>query len=722
MKEIAFTLKKIDLKSLNLLLLIMLVLLLVSCTQSPLKNNITPPIPPDSNQLDPRSSPKMYLPPPALPILPSIPLEEIEGVVKQTASLQQVLGSSTSPLEMRLLLISPVDWDYSLQALKALCEQVGIPYEVLIATQEDLTLNKLVTTDGVGRYQGIFLTDGALTYYTGSGYASAFSDYEWNLLWDYERSFDVRQVAMYTWPGTYPEDLGIRIAGYRNTDTTPLNIKLTSAGQEIFSSLRQNTVIPVRYAYTYLGQLDSSGGEEATPLIVDTDGNVVAVMGTSNDGRERVTLTMAHNPYLAHSLLLSFDLLNWVTQGIFIGERRMYLHIDIDDWYQESDLWNSATQSNYPPDVIQFRISGKDALATRTHINSLGSSFPVSKMLNYAMFFNSGQANLSATVDCSQKASLSSATLCLKNYFFWANHTVNEFPMDFISYQDSIFEIGNNILFAQKLGLNFNQNSLVTGTHSGLGYYPKKLDPLGRDCLYDQVPDPEGFCQFGLENSNKEMLRAAADLGVRYMGSNRGLITHTAECETCGIVHPLEPRILLVPRYPTNVFYNVTNPDEVVSEYNYFYGPKGVAPHWDHDFNYDEYLDAEAAVSLYHVISFSPYPHFFHQANLHEYAPGKSLVTDWTQRLLTYYSFYYDLPLITLDWSNLGELVQNRTSFHYSGATGVWDRANSTITLSAQNEGAVYITGIELGTSVQYGDKTISKANLTAGGSQTFSY
>ena len=41
---------------------------------------------------------------------------------------------------------------------------------------------------------------------------------------------------------------------------------------------------------------------------------------------------------------------------------------------------------------------------------------------------------------------------------------------------------------------------------------------------------------------------------------------------------PTNPRIFIIPRYPTNLVYNVSTPAEWVSEYNYFYGSMALCP------------------------------------------------------------------------------------------------------------------------------------------------
>lgn len=128
----------------------------------------------------------------------------------------------------------------------------------------------------------------------------------------------------------------------------------------------------------------------------------------------------------------------------------------------------------------------------------------------------------------------------------------------------------------------------------------------------------------------------------------------------------------------------------MMDAYNRVYGPNGSAPYFSKNLSYDEYLDFEADIALYHIITGSPYQHYQHVGNLREYAPGRSLAYDWVDRVLAKYSRYYNLPVQTLNWDQLGKAVQERTSFKNAGASGVWDTATNKVSLSAARGGPVF--------------------------------
>jgi len=643
-----------------------------------------------------------------------------------------LLATPTASVELELLVIAATEDEIGLEAAEALLKQVGVPYNVLIASTQTLTNDMLMNGD-VGRYQGVILTTGSLTYDTGGGvFASALEAEEWQLLWAYESNLGVRQVALFNFPATFPEDYGIKGIdpdgdGVANGNADATNMTLTTEGQQIFTSLKTNAAIPVLNSFKYPSVLDSSNGVTATPILRDSAGNILGVTSTSADGRERMALTMAHNKNLLHTQALGYDILNWVTQGVFIGERRHYLSLDVDDWFLKSLVWNPDTLSNFDFDDKFFRISAKDVYASKAGVLDLRSRFNA-PFFNYNQVYNARDADLNAAADCSASATLTGATLCDASFYNWVNHTFTHAEMDFLSYNSSRTELDENIQYGLAEPLDFDKAFLVTGKHSGLGWSRINQRTDGQTCEVDQVPTDE-FCQFGLDASNKELIKASIDLGVTYLAANRGWNTHerTDGCDSCFLIHPLEKRIKLVPRWPTNVFFNVTTPTENTSEFNYLYGPNGIVrdgngnAFFQTNQSWQQVLDFEASIALRHILSFSPYPHFVHQANLFEYTAGRSLLYDWSEAVLAEHDKYFAVPIISQDWFELTSTLDGRTKFFEAlkadAIRGVWDRVNNTIAIESDVNTTLYLTGLTVPAtdSWVYGNQLVTQMQINAG-------
>lgn len=619
----------------------------------------------------------------------------------------QSITANPNVVALRLLIITAGPNDFSLDAAKAMLAQSGVPYDLLDATLTPLTEDALMAADGSGRYQGVVLTNNSLVYQNSSGgYQSALTPAQWATLWQYEQTFKVRQVSMYTYPSSWPEDYGLRYidgSASGSADVTP------SAGQTVMSDLRAGSVIKVRNAYNYPataldpGQWAAAGLASVQPVLTDAanPSRVFAATSTTTSGRERLALTMAHNQYFLHSQLLGYALVNWVTKGVYLGEYRRYNQVDIDDWFLYGDRYDAATKT-ISPDA--FRMSASDALSFRDQQTAIQNTYDVARNFRYAVAYNGGGADTSAPLSCDPGVvsadPLSSASRCLASAFNWISHTRDHEYMDFLNTADSTTQIAGNQSIGAALGLVRSANGLITGDMSGLGYYN---------------PDGDGVkTNFGLGASNTSFLTAAVSARVRYLASNHSVAGQwDAGCPTCGVPHPLNPNVLLVPRWPTNIFYYATTPLEITTSYNAVYAPGGTLAYWDHALSYAEILDKESDMALGHVLSGAAFPHYMHTDNAYQYAPGRSVASDWVNALLTKYSALSSLPMNTLPWDALGQYMGRRTSFMKSNVRAVLNSATRQVTITSPGGGSVYATGLQGGQATVYGGRNISHWNFS---------
>ncbi|WP_407542893.1 hypothetical protein Q0M94_24765 (plasmid) [Deinococcus radiomollis] len=682
-------------------------LLLAGCAQpsvpasSPLVNSVS-----GASQQTANAEHLATLTAPALPDGRNLkPLPNLDGPRLRLPLQTLSVNPNTSVVALKVLILSAGTSDSSLPAAKAMLDQVGVPYDVVNpAVAGSFTSSTLVAADGTGNYQGVLLTTGNLAYEASPGNWQSGLDWTgWNLLWQYESDYHVRQLALYTYPSSWPEDYGMRDAGGASGTASPT---LTTAGAQVFTDLRSGVALPIRFAYNYPATLVSVPGVTTTPLLNDAAGRTLAVR-SDTAGRERIALNFAQNPYLLHSSLVGYSLVNWLTKGVYIGEYRRYNQLDIDDWFLDGDVFDATTKVVQPD---AFRLSASDALALPDQQNALRAAFPVSSTFKFAVLFNGVQADVTAPASCSPTVvssdPLSSVTRCLGNQFDWVSHTYAHLYMDFLNYTDSAAQLKPNLTVGSQMGLSVSTKSLVSGAMSGLGYY----NPAGDGVATDH----------GLSASNTDFLKAAQDSGTQYLASNHSVASQwDAGCANCGLTHPLNANLFLVPRWPTNVFYDVTDPTQATAAYNSVYGPGGTAPYWDHALNYSEFLDKETDIALSHLLSGGAYPHYMHQDNARQYAAGRSLAYDWEAALLAKYSAYSTLPLKTLRWDDLGAYMKARTSFMKSGLSGSWDRSANSVSLRSARGGSGYVTGAVLGSSEVYNGRTISA--FTAGAGQVIS-
>lgn len=622
--------------------------------------------------------------------------------------------ASTTPVnsvEMRLLLISADGHEAVLPAIRNTLDYSGIPYDLLLAKDIALTADVLCqANDGYGhaRYQGVLLATSGLGFeLTPGNFVSAFTSEEWNLLWQYEAKYGVRQATLYTYPGGWPDTFGLS-APTAGIDTTksPIYTSLTAsspassgnpAGTQVFSYLKASAPIVIRNAYTYLAQ--PASGAAVTPLLVDGAGNFIASINNYADGRKNLAVTADGNPSLLHTLALGYGIVNWVTKGVYVGQRRVYLSAQPDDVMIPDDIWDPAANSDATGKT--YRLTGDDYnkfAAWQTNRNATKSGSIVIEIPFNAVGTTSvlSPAELfPATTD-----TLTPAIFANNAPFDWISHTYTHLNLDTATYTATLNELRQNDKAAKAKNLllrSYWKDGLITPDISGL--------------------------------TNSEALRAMSDFGVRYIVSNTSLNCNSpAGCPgpNKGAYNPLQKNILMVPRYPANLFYNVCTPLEWTSEYNSIY-----QTFWGKKLTYEEVLDKESDIWLRYMLNFDMRPVMFHQSNMCAYDGGsRSLLGDLIDATIDKYSALYTLPPRSRQLRQIGSLMQERmklddalapvsgaalTARILPGATA----STIVVTNPTATPVTVPVTGVKWtgATSREtYGGQTTSKVSVSANG------
>jgi len=596
---------------------------------------------------------------------------------------QRAGAETPQTIEMKLLLVSADGTEPVLDGMRSVLDQIGVPYDVLVATRTAFNARTLSDGAGAGRYQGIILTTGNLGYETANGdYASAFSAEQWQALWDYERDFRVRQATLYTFPGDYPESYGLNLYSGADTSATPLQTSLTPAGANVFSYLNPNTTIPIKNAWTYLATPASS--TNPVPLLQTSDGFAIASVFSYTDGRSNLTITADGNRYLIHSLALGYGIVNWVSKGVFLGQRKVYLNAQPDDVLIEDDMWDPSRNS---PDGPTFRMSGNDLARLADWQTQARVRHPTASALLIEMPYNGVGATGIYPND-----TLTPAIKSLQSKFRWISHTFTHANLDNIGYNKATTE------------LRKNDNMAGTLKFTGKNYAKKAMIQ----------PDISGL-------NNPQFLRAAADFGIRYILSDTSQPGWDNPTPNTGFYSSYQPKILIIPRRPTNLYYNVSTPAEWVSEYNWFYGPSGQFPYWDRNLSYQEILDKESDMMLQYMLKYDVDSLMFHQPNLRAYDGTNSLMGDLIDATLVKYEQLFKLPVLSPGQVATGETMAARMVYNKSGAKATLALgATPQITLRTTKAVTVPLTGVTLPSGTEtYGGQPISWVTLPAGGSAT---
>ena len=582
------------------------------------------------------------------------------------AAAQSVV--TTCGTAMRVQVISANGAEPDLQAIRNALDYLGTPYDVYVATEHPGGLTPDHLSYGCRAfYQAVILTTNTLEYATPDGHvASALTAAEFATLSTYEATFGIRQVTWYTSPTA---ELGLNDPEAASSDA--LTAHTTAAGALVFPYLNSGAAgIPIQSSLTYLTTpLDAT----TTPLLADPDGHALAAIHAYLDGRENLAMTFDSNPNALQALLLSYGVVNWVTRGLFVGERHAYVSPQIDDLFIDSPQWLASTPCG--TDVngtgVNARITGADLTAVSNWQTSAQTN-AISHDLRLTMAFNGQGASGLYSPD-----TLVPSVLALQNRFFWASHAYAHANLDAVSYAEASSQIAQNNAAATALGLT--------------AYSPLNL------------VQPEAS---GLANPN--FLLAARDAGIRYVVSDTAKPGQDNPSPNVGRWSTIEPEIFVIPRRANNLFFNVTTPTDWVAEYNCHYNSV-----WGRDLTYPEVLDRESDQLLAHVLRGELDPWMFHQSNLAAYDGVHTLLTDLLDSTLTKYSSYVTLPVVSPTLEALGARMADRTKLRTSGISATLQPGVGLV-LSSPVDVVAPITGLHLADAEQYGGQWISWVTLHA--------
>jgi hypothetical protein len=184
-----------------------------------------------------------------------------------------------------------------------------------------------------------------------------------------------------------------------------------------------------------------------------------------------------------------------------------------------------------------------------------------------------------------------------------------------------------------------------------------------------------------------------------------------------GIYNAYQPDILMIPRRPTNLYYNVGNPTDWANEYNYIYHS-----YWGRDLTYSEILDKESDVLLEYVLRGEIDPWMFHQTNLTAYDGVHTLLGDLLDRTLQKYTAIFNLPIRSLTHAAIGDWTRARMQYNAAGVRATVSPALGTMTITATQAAVVPVTGLCGPSSESYGGQCISHVALSPGETRTVTY
>ncbi len=620
-------------------------------------------------------------------------------------------GLFKSAVNMKLLVLSGDGTEPGFAALKFYLDYLNLPYEAVVLSQTPLPA-LVDPASRRGNYQGIILATGGLGYSNNGVWMSALKTADWTRMDDYMRSHGVRVVSYYTYPEAR---YGMAaVSAMPTSAAAPANLTFASASSTIFTYLVRTNPLKVVDAYLYLAAAAPAVGETTTPILTMGSG-IAGVTHTKGDGREFMALTFDNNPYLTHSLALNYGIFNWVTKGIFVGERRIHLTPQNDDFFLPNDLFVASITAcrptafsvdpTYDPSAQcpTDRMDGGD-LSALDDWQKAWRAKPQTKDFRVTHAFNGFGATTAGGTPAT--ATLLAELRLRKGSFSWVNHTWDHENLDCYNpvpnsgickaatFAESQSQLNQNIAIAQNLGLPNDRTSAVTPNISGL--------------------------------RNTNFLLAAQAAGIKYLVSDTSRPDWMPAKPNTGVRSPYVPSILYIPRRATNVYYNTKSGrvgavGSLPDEYNYFYGPNGIfrlasgAPFFTTTQTYAQIVDRESSTYLGYMLRYETYPLMFHQSNFIRFEGKASLFTDVMTATFEKFMKISNLPVASLSQTALGKKMEDRMAFNAAGVQATYN-PGSGITFTARGAASIPVTGVCAAGCLSYGGQNQSFIPISAGG------
>ncbi|MEU1077713.1 MULTISPECIES: hypothetical protein [unclassified Streptomyces] len=573
----------------------------------------------------------------------------------------------TPRIDLKVLVLD--DGGSAVDALTAQLRSIGLPYQTVRLGDagrpavDAAFLGDTVNGRPRAKFQGVIAPNEL-------PFGSADSP-EQSALAAYEKAFGIRQIDASTW--AHPEvglDYTDQNGGWAGvldgarTQLTPDGLKGPFAYLDATVPFEDNSA-SVAESYGYAAH----PREGYTSYLTAPTGG--SLLGTyTHDGRSELVVTFAYNQYQEQFKVLARGMVEWLTQGVHLGQNRNYFAVHVDDVLAPDARWDTARDCT-PGD---FDCAGGGGTTSDIRMTAADAQYAVqwerATGFTLDLLYNAGSGE-EWKAEHGGTDPLAAQLLADKAAFRWENHTYTHAFLGcvqdtttvpwtcaknadgstrWVSRADIAGQISDNYQWGVRNGLSVDRAELVAGEHSGLKTLPQQ------------------------PQDNPNLAGALADAGVKWAGSDN---SREPQQRPVGSA-------LTVPRYPMNVYYNVGTAAEMADEYNWIYtsradGGSGVCEDnptstclpgpLDTATGYTSYIvPQEAATALRHVLGNDPRPHYVHQSNLAE----ERLLYPVLDRVLGDYRalFADSVPLVNLRQRDIGTELGRQAAWAKAVAEG----------------------------------------------------
>jgi hypothetical protein len=216
---------------------------------------------------------------------------------------------------------------------------------------------------------------------------------------------------------------------------------------------------------------------------------------------------------------------------------------------------------------------------------------------------------------------------------------------------------------------------------------------------------------------NPAFQSALESVGVRNTGGDASKPYPVTPTSATGPTYPagtsfVEGRFRVIPRWPTNVYYNTATQQQQLDEYNHLYLPPelggacvntSVTTCFTSPASWSDYVRAESDRIFGHVMGNDPRPHYFHQTNLAESdRPDGAVFYPVLNAMLADYNRWFNAsaPIVQLTPTQISDQIARQDTWAAArGVTGYIEGARVTIANGGATTVALPLSGTEVGTA-----------------------
>ena len=524
----------------------------------------------------------------------------------KTSNLELFLGaglkffkSNNFKIGMKILFISATgdeEFETTISLLKTTFHSYGIPYDHHVLTESGNQKLSFYDKAGNPKYYAIVLSTNDLAYKKENGeFASALDLDQRNLLEQYMANHGVRMVSLYSYPNAR-----IGVSPVRAHKPTMNNTIVTTDFLRTFDpSTKRYLQFPISKQWHYAA-VKAKTPIAVKPFLVYKNVSLAASVNTFPDGREEMHFYFTQSKYTKASLVLSSAWINWLTKGIYQGKRRVYLNTQVNDFLMSTNLWHATLNRTISDGSLAYRTTVADLNHLSTWQKSSLRKSTLNPNFKIELSFNGQELLKNETLS---KDALFLRAKALKDEFHWVAQTFAHASQtaSTIKWEQEATRAINQELFGDIEYPTLSNNS-VTNANVAAHFNSEALNALGEYQISNMI---------GSQDAEE---------------SQDGLFVFTPK--------------------PTVVYYNVSFPSQLTSEYNFFY-----RSHFKKTSLFSEIMKREVERVSLDFYNYNILPYSFHQASLRSYVISNvrnSLFSFWTKAVLAELRKHHTLPILSL--------------------------------------------------------------------------